>query len=392
MVERNRDRFIALDSWRGVCALLVATHNIGCSTSKFVTHSSLFVDFFFVLSGFVITHAYMRRLTTSSDIYIFMLRRFGRLWPLHFALLLVFISIELTKVLFVHRFSMHRSPFDESNPLNTILPNLLLVQSIFMGGPTWNVPSWSISTELWTYVGFGAVCLCWPKRRPPLFVMLGVALFAAGIIVLFSPSFLETNRDYAIFRCVYGFVAGHLVYRIWESGPSRLPGAALIEILAVIVVLAFVYAVDGDAWSLAAPAIMGFAVLAFAHEGGYLSRVLRMRMFTLLGEWSYSIYMVHWLVIGLLSRTMNFMGGGAGQSSSSALEQGLGRLPVCDPTWLSDCVFLGYLLLVVGLAAITYQLIERPSRAFFYRLADRLDRPRSMGPRAPIDVPMGPSA
>ena len=52
------ERFQVLDSWRGICALLVALFHFptasAISQSRFIASSYLFVDFFFVLSGFVI--------------------------------------------------------------------------------------------------------------------------------------------------------------------------------------------------------------------------------------------------------------------------------------------------------------------------------------------------
>jgi peptidoglycan/LPS O-acetylase OafA/YrhL len=75
MTQPRRIRFVALDSWRGLCALLVAVYNARSSSSSFLTHASLFVDFFFVLSGFVITHAYMTKLETRLDMYSFVLRQ-----------------------------------------------------------------------------------------------------------------------------------------------------------------------------------------------------------------------------------------------------------------------------------------------------------------------------
>ena len=60
------DRFEALDGWRGVCAsLVVLFHFHGHSpiySAALVRDSYLFVDFFFVLSGFVIAWNYARRL------------------------------------------------------------------------------------------------------------------------------------------------------------------------------------------------------------------------------------------------------------------------------------------------------------------------------------------
>ncbi|TIU76049.1 MAG: acyltransferase, partial [Mesorhizobium sp.] len=81
------ERFLVLDSWRGICALLVALFHFPTtsmiSQSAFVGGSYLFVDFFFVLSGFVIASAYGGRLNEPDDLARFALVRFGRIYPLH---------------------------------------------------------------------------------------------------------------------------------------------------------------------------------------------------------------------------------------------------------------------------------------------------------------------
>jgi peptidoglycan/LPS O-acetylase OafA/YrhL len=61
------ERFIALDSWRGIAACLVALFHLEAyshlvyshlNAAPFLRNSWLFVDFFFVLSGFVIAANY----------------------------------------------------------------------------------------------------------------------------------------------------------------------------------------------------------------------------------------------------------------------------------------------------------------------------------------------
>src|SRR5437868_13481101 len=69
-------RFDALDGWRGVCACFVVLfhfHGWGpLYTSSFVRGSYLFVDFFFVLSGFVIAWNYGNRLASWPDMKRFL--------------------------------------------------------------------------------------------------------------------------------------------------------------------------------------------------------------------------------------------------------------------------------------------------------------------------------
>ncbi len=79
----KQERFAILDTWRGVCASLVALGHCTIYGHLFDLHfvrgAYLWVDFFFVLSGFVITHAYGERVSSWRQVKAFMLRRFGRL-------------------------------------------------------------------------------------------------------------------------------------------------------------------------------------------------------------------------------------------------------------------------------------------------------------------------
>src|SRR5262249_28829215 len=91
--EPTMSRYIALDGWRGICAIGVALHHFPqiflFSNAPLFRSGWLFVDFFFVLSGFVITHAYGGKLRSASSTLEFMTRRFFRLYPLHLFILIL---------------------------------------------------------------------------------------------------------------------------------------------------------------------------------------------------------------------------------------------------------------------------------------------------------------
>ena len=83
---KKHHTFQTLDSWRGICALMVAlahfSANSHINTYNIVINASFYVDFFFVLSGFVIAANYITRFTSISNIGSFMFLRFGRLYPM----------------------------------------------------------------------------------------------------------------------------------------------------------------------------------------------------------------------------------------------------------------------------------------------------------------------
>jgi peptidoglycan/LPS O-acetylase OafA/YrhL len=360
-------RFLTLESWRGACALLVAIHNLEHSQQApaFVQHSSLFVDFFFVLSGFVISHAYMRKLNDRVALGLFMLRRFGRLWPLHVAVLSAFIGLDVSIVVLKYLHPSSELPsFQASHSIYSFIENLFLVQAIGMKTTlSWNVTAWSISTEFWTYLLFGFLCVLTPRRAPLLSVSVSCVVLAGAIIFLFSPNYLDTNTDCAFFRCIYGFFIGHLTYRVWETRRIRPQIAATIEIPTILAVVAFVTAERG-AMSLAAPILFGFAVLIFACESGTVSSLLKARPFVRLGFWSYSIYMVHWFIRIILLAVIKIVSGRSGHRIEDHFAWG-----GIQSLWGIGALIVVYLGLVIAVSAITYEFIEQPGRRYFNQLA-----------------------
>src|ERR1700748_2290763 len=117
-------RFMALDGWRGTAAPLIAIFHFHIdspiSMSLFVRHSWMLVDFFFVLSGFVITHAYAGRLETAQTRVTFLKRRFARLWPLQATMLGLFVLLEL------YRYAMTGAGFTGDRSVFAIFTNLAL--------------------------------------------------------------------------------------------------------------------------------------------------------------------------------------------------------------------------------------------------------------------------
>src|SRR5258708_32734760 len=128
-------RFQALDGWRGIAALWVALYHSPFYGHLYgvplVRNAYLFVDLFFVLSGFVISHAYADRLGDGKAVLVFLIRRFGRLWPLHAAVLSAFVGIELLKYFGSrHGLALHHEPFTGSHGVVAIAANLALVHSL----------------------------------------------------------------------------------------------------------------------------------------------------------------------------------------------------------------------------------------------------------------------
>jgi peptidoglycan/LPS O-acetylase OafA/YrhL len=394
-------RYEALDSWRGICALMVVFSHARIAShfyiNDFVRHSFLFVDFFFVLSGFVIALNYQEKLLKGYGVAPFMALRLGRVWPLHVVLLGLYVLAELVLLAWPWlQGAIGRTAFDtDRHSVTGIFTHLTLIHSLpnVHEDVTWNEPSWSISVEFYSYLIFAlglAVLSRLPFKRMLLVVGLIGVLVAAPIVIymLAERKNIFVMASGGLIRCLYGFAAGALaamIHQRWQAQHIRLFAnrglATLLEFAAFIGTIAFVTLVGISSWNLTAPIVFALVILVFAPQAGHISDVLRMRPLLYLGTLSYSIYMVHYLILALLYWLQ------------MAVKQATG-FPIFDyvPGYeVPDGMVPGAHLLagdlwvlsisgfVVLVSASTYARIETPGRAWGRRLADRLTGKSAIG-------------
>ena len=347
-----QQRFDVLDALRGLCALLVVFFHLPVSSHlhplALFRHGYLFVDFFFVLSGFVIAHAYGGRLGSVKDLGPFVIKRLGRVWPLHAVMLAAFVGLELCRLWFHFDAA---TPFARDRSVEALVTNLLLIQS-FNIHPylTWNGPAWSISVEMGAYVVFAAIMVLAPRR----FTAISLLLIVAGALIVLTQStrFMNTTYNFGFPRAVYGFFLGCLVHRIWLMKPPTFAPvvAGWLQLICLVVVGAYVSYAQGP-WTVAAPLFFAVSIWIFAEERGLVSRILSVRPMLALGHWSYSIYMIHMFVITImliLARKLRIMPDGR-------------RIDFGSP-WLNDLFALAVIGLIIGLSVLTYRLVEIPGR------------------------------
>ncbi len=374
-------RFEALDGWRGVCACLVVMLHIRgyspISSWPLIRNSYLFVDFFFVLSGFVISWNYAARLGSWHGVKRFLVLRLGRLYPLHIFMLLCFVAWEAARLVAADVGWSETPIFTGNHGASAILTNVLLIQSLNIhDSVTWNVPSWSISAEWWTYVVFALIAL-WLGMRNWLLVIAAIAL--PPLLLILTHTGMDTTYDYGFLRCILGFALGIACHRIHNHWPARAsaesPGVmTMVECLAVGGVIAYVSMADTSAWSFVAPFVFALAVLVFADEAGLVSRLFRFRLLKWLGKLSYSIYLTHFLIIEVLHAVLHSL-------VKRILHQELWTLvplgthqymAVFGRNNLEGTLFYALVLgLTLAFSAFTYRWVETPGREWTRRWARR---------------------
>jgi len=365
-------RFLVLDSWRGIAACLVALFHLDAYSHlygvAFLRNSWLFVDFFFVLSGFVIAANYQQRLLDGFGVGRFLFLRLGRLYPLHFTMLALFIGSELLRVLrrvLVPGLSSVALFSTPQEAPDTILANLLLIQSLHLYDfLTWNVPSWSISTEFYTYVVF-ALCLIGLRKHAWIAVLLAM-IGGPALIATLSERNMATVYDWGIVRCVYGFAAGALAWNIHKKWNEKLRTwlcGSIAEWSALALVVIFVSAAGTTLLSIAAPYVFALVVLVFAFEAGTASAVLKLRPLIFLGTVSYSIYMTHVFIAKRMFDAAYQLEKRWHINPFTYRDIDKGDVPFLGTQlWHGDIAYLVYLAMIIAMSYFTYSWIEKPAR------------------------------
>lgn len=383
--SKSESRYRALDGLRGVAALMVAVFHFGAlwhlAGFPLIANAYLFVDFFFVLSGFVIAHAYGRRLGSALEVAQFATRRLGRVYPLHIAALAALVALEAIKLVGTRAGVLHPlfEPFSADSAMagNTLPHQLLLTHALgFLDRLTWNHPSWSISAEFWTYLVFAALMVGITRERMRTIAFTGLAVLSLGLVAANSTDGMNVTYDLGFWRCLAGFMTGVLTFELVGRFLDRAPTgrarllptfhAGVAECTMAGIALLFVLLAGHSFVSLLAPLVFAPLVAILAFSSGPVSQVLLTRPLQNLGAWSYSIYMVH---VPILTVLLPLVARGQYVTFADGSRYAAGLSPIAY-----DAVFVGYIAAVIGLASLTYRRIELPGQRAFARLAQQIGK------------------
>jgi peptidoglycan/LPS O-acetylase OafA/YrhL len=372
-VHREKAHILPLDSIRGIAAISVVIHHLILMPTflaafphnawinwSFFRSAWLLVDLFFVLSGIVMSLSYVKGEFGQFSLREFMARRLARVYPLHIVMLFAALLFRLMRIGLVLAGVVVAVPaaFEVNNAYSFVL-NLFLLHSMgFIDYLSWNAPSWSISVEFYTYLVFGLVVLLAQRMRSPRYLYLGAALLVVGslfvIVFVIQKDSLGLQTDFGILRCITSFFLGVLTVKIVDGLPRTISPAlqGAVQFVAMIASVVVVSLVEAHpAVSFIAPFTYVFflgSLLAFP-EAALVPRLLVAKPLLWLGRRSYSVYMVHALVVLFAEYFVRAVG----PRSINALDSICAGLPAT-------------LNLVVSLAAVlivshfTYRYVEIP--------------------------------
>lgn len=376
-------RIHTLDSLRGIFALMVVLLHFPAEWTflehPLVRNDGISVDFFFVLSGFVVSLIYSESLTNGRNFGNYMIRRFGRIWPLHVFVLLLFLGLDIVRFAASKRGLASDDAFFGQSDYWTVWFQDLLFFNAFRTEPSFhlNFPAWSIGAEFWTYVVFGLLVLT-TRQWLPVAAAIAMAGCLSILLGYIDPGF-GAAFGWALFRSIFFFLAGYAVWHVWKHLKDRaLPVPSLVEVGTVIVViLAILYRNTLPVPPIAFAIIFGAAIVVFCFQAGIISRLLLTRPVLAIGERSYSIYLLHVLVmtvVGMALRITTRLTGFDFYKPGTVSGEPIDLLSL-GPVWATNLAVAAMLLLIIWVSGLTYRYVELPGQKLARRLSQHLTHP-----------------
>jgi peptidoglycan/LPS O-acetylase OafA/YrhL len=274
----------------------------------------LAVDFFFMLSGFVIAYAYEARLLNGLRASLFMQARLVRLYPLY-------LFGSCITILVVGRQVFHGWLDARDFVLTTLFSFFFLpTPSAVAVGHRYlyplNPPAWSLFFELAANAIYALIASRLTTRKLIILVVLaaltliGFHLLRGGIIQGGGNSGWHYLISGAL-RVTFSFFGGVLIYRCWSITRFRIPIPALILLIALVLVLGL-KPPEGftDIYDFAS-IIVAFPLIVYAAASANPSNPVLRGVYINLGLASYAVYAIHWPLYDLVNHVRIRLAGDA---------------------------------------------------------------------------------
>jgi peptidoglycan/LPS O-acetylase OafA/YrhL len=289
-MQRQYDYFPALDALRGVAALLVVQmHYKQWFGGVYLQHAYLAVDFFFLLSGFVVAHAYGQKLAQGALSFTgFALARAARLYPMYLLALILTVWLSVLKTGY-------------ADPVAIVLA-LFMLPLLTNPDPRWFVAnSWTLSFEY--IVNFVYAYLHKDLTARVLLVFLaitfGLLAYTAHHFGSLDAGFRFTSLIGGFARAGFSFSLGILLYtsRTW----TKLPSSAWLSLLSIIALPLLLWVPVPKDWRglyEVSVVVLALPIVLLAAAASRSSLGLA-HVYFWIGAMSYPLYILHGVAMGL---------------------------------------------------------------------------------------------
>jgi peptidoglycan/LPS O-acetylase OafA/YrhL len=303
------ERVAALDGLRGILAMMVLVahyfgevpHGIAGLTLAWIA-----IRMFFVLSGFLMANIILQHISSPNFFAAFYVRRVCRTLPVYLVLL---------AIVFTASHVFRHEPWMEADRVMPLWSFLTFTQGFVMiargdFGIDWLTPTWTLTVEEQFYLVAPLICLLTPRRH--LLAVLGAMVVASvGFrVVAFETDVMPSMAGLVILpAAMHSMFLGMIAALLLGSGRIEWARWDVVLRMAPVVCLAVVFAIkwaDGASYRWFELAGMPLVSVACAL---YLMAIVRNApeaeslkgpRLGVLGRLSYSIYLLHVPVLGLM--------------------------------------------------------------------------------------------
>jgi exopolysaccharide production protein ExoZ len=341
-----KERLHYIQICRGLAAIAVLLYHLDVATKEYLNYvffnfdyGYLGVDFFFVLSGFIITYIHLKDIQQKGVAKNFLIKRFIRIYPLYW--LVLPLAIVLQSPDFKHKPELKYvlSTWDG------VLKNIILFPQ-----PISQMPvgvAWSMVYEVVFYLVFAlCIVLGWKTTKVIFFSWTALILFSSRDI------FIHTDITQHIFgNIVIEFLFGCVIGYLFLKG-KELNGKWLLTSLLLIAggFTVFLLTHEFNRYSIAVTTLIGLtsAIILFYAATLDKRKFKAPEIFKIIGDASYSIYLTHSLYTGYLCL------GVAKVVNLSVIE-----------SWLLNAIIVIIFLVSLTIGVAIHYVVEKPLLRFF---------------------------
>ena len=284
----------------------------------FYQHGILGVHVFYTISGLVFAHIYLNsaKHVSSKDFFI---NRFARLYPLHFATLILVVILQ-----YLSFFKFNTFQIIEINDFYHFILNIFFISSWgFEHGHSFNAPIWSVSIEIAIYIAFFFLLTLIKKYKIYAIILISILLLLIDKTKIFDTLFLE---------CARLFFSGVLVYYICSKSKFN----TILLIFSIILI--GVSFLGNFKTFLFCPSLL----IIFVKIDDFITNINVKKSFILFGNLTYALYLLHvpfQIIILIIFNHYNLV----------------------NTIFLEHYFFVSFFLILILLSSITYKFYEKPA-------------------------------
>lgn len=289
-----------IDIIRGVsCILIYLMHlysekNLPILDYKFIKNSSVFVDIFFLLSGYILYEKYYSRINNKNEYLLFLRKRINRIYPLLLYAALVFLIFSLISECYLSNYKSINHTSKEY--LFSLINSLFLFSATDLGLISKynfiNSVSWTVSVEVLLYILYGYIFTF--KKNIKLILI---------IVLLTSLLLIIGQKNSSIARGLFSFSIGIFTNIFKIKYRDKFEFFKKLFILLYIIIFLFLYyysdlLIKNNLRYILIPlSFCPILLNGFKIEFNTRIAIILKSLFKKIGQLSYSIYLNHTIVI-----------------------------------------------------------------------------------------------